>query len=99
MIRDLQEWDRAKSADEPNLIVFSDGDNEEHRDIGLKSPILLDKGYLTAATLGMHGTPSAILINENGEFASETALGCRQYLGIDWQEKIKVSGFRFQVSG
>ncbi len=75
MIRDLQEWDREKGADEPNLIVFSEGDNEDHREIGLKSPILLDEGYKTAATLGMHGTPSAILINENGKIASETALG------------------------
>ena len=87
MIRDLQEWDRAKSADEPNLIVFSDGDNEEHRDIGLKSPILLDKGYLTAATLGMHGTPSAILINENGEFASETALGAENIWALIGKRK------------
>jgi thiol-disulfide isomerase/thioredoxin/uncharacterized membrane protein YphA (DoxX/SURF4 family) len=87
MIRDLQEWDREKSADEPNLIVFSDGDNEDHRDIGLKSPILLDEGYKTAATLGMHGTPSAILINENGKIASETALGAENIWALIGKRK------------
>ncbi|MBS1795901.1 MAG: redoxin domain-containing protein [Acidobacteria bacterium] len=75
MIRDLQEWDRQKGMDEPNLLVFSDGDVEEHREIGLQSPIVLDKGYRTAEKLGMFGTPSAVLINENGKIISETAVG------------------------
>ncbi len=75
MIRDLQEWDREKGADEPNLLVFSEGDEEMHRDIGLKSPIVLDEGYKTAEKFGMYGTPSAVLINEHGKIASETAIG------------------------
>lgn len=75
MIRDLQEWDREKGKDEPNLVVFSEGDEEEHKDIGLKSPILLDEGYKTAEKFGMSGTPSAVLINEHGKISSETAIG------------------------
>ncbi len=75
MIRDLQEWDREKGVDDPNLLVFSAGDVEEHREIGLKSPIVLDEGYKMAEKFGMYGTPSAVLINENGKIASETAVG------------------------
>ncbi len=75
MVRDLQEWDREKGADDPNLLVFSEGDEEMHRDIGLKSPIILDEGYKTAEKFGMSGTPSAVLINENGKIISETAIG------------------------
>jgi thiol-disulfide isomerase/thioredoxin/uncharacterized membrane protein YphA (DoxX/SURF4 family) len=75
MIRDLQEWDKQKGADEPNLIVFSQGDVEEHKEIGLKSPIVLDEGYKTAVEFGMYGTPSAVLVNENGKIISETATG------------------------
>jgi peroxiredoxin/uncharacterized membrane protein YphA (DoxX/SURF4 family) len=75
MIREIQEWDRQKGADEPNLVLFSDGDAEEHREIGLKSPILLDKDYKTAAKFGMAGTPSAVLVNEEGKIISETAVG------------------------
>ncbi len=75
MVRDLQEWDREKSADEPNLLVFSEGDEEMHRDIGLRSPIVLDEGFKTAEKFGMAGTPSAVLINEHGKIISETAVG------------------------
>jgi thiol-disulfide isomerase/thioredoxin/uncharacterized membrane protein YphA (DoxX/SURF4 family) len=75
MVRDLQEWDRDKGANEPNLLVFSEGDEEMHRDIGLKSPIIIDEGYKTAEKFGMSGTPSAILINEHGKIISETAIG------------------------
>ncbi len=58
--------------------MFSDGETEAHRDLELNSPILLDKEYKTAAKLGMFGTPSAILVNEDGKIASETALGSAQ---------------------
>jgi len=75
MVRELQEWDREKGADEPNLLVFSEGDVEDHKEIGLKSPILIDKGYETSEKFGMNGTPSAVLINENGKIISETATG------------------------
>ena len=66
---------QGKGADEPNLIVFSQGDEEAHKEIGLKSPILLDEGYKTAEQFGMFGTPSAVLINEKGKIVSETAIG------------------------
>ncbi len=75
MLEDLKNWDKAKSADAPSLVVFSDGDAEAHQDWGLDSPILLDKGYKTAETLGMFGTPSAVLVNEKGKIVSELAIG------------------------
>ena len=75
MIDELKEWDKQKGADEPNLIVFSEGDAETHKQIGLKSPILLDEGYKTAEKFGMFGTPSAVLVNEDGKIVSETAVG------------------------
>lgn len=75
MAEDLQEWDREKGADEPHLIVFSEGDVEAHKEIGLKSPIVLDEGYKTAEKFGMFGTPSAILVDERGKISSETAIG------------------------
>jgi thiol-disulfide isomerase/thioredoxin/uncharacterized membrane protein YphA (DoxX/SURF4 family) len=75
MIRELQAWDREKGADEPNLLVFSQGDADDHREFGLKSPIVLDKDYKTAEKFGMYGTPSAVLVNEEGVIVSETATG------------------------
>jgi len=75
MMEELKDWDKQKGADEPNLIVFSDGEAEAHKDLELDSPILLDKDYKTAEKFGMYGTPSAVLVDENGTIVSETAIG------------------------
>jgi thiol-disulfide isomerase/thioredoxin len=75
MVEELKEWDRQKGMDAPNLVVFSEGDVEKHKGLGLKSPIILDEGYKTAEKFGMFGTPSAVLVNENGKIVSETATG------------------------
>jgi peroxiredoxin/uncharacterized membrane protein YphA (DoxX/SURF4 family) len=75
MMDDLREWDTTRTAEDPELIVFSDGDKAEHEKLGLRSPIILDAGYKTSAGLGMFGTPSAVLVNEDGKIISETAMG------------------------
>lgn len=75
MIAELREWDKAKGKDDPALIVFSEGDLAEHKEFGLESPIILEKDYRTAARFGMFGTPSAVMVNENGTIISETAVG------------------------
>lgn len=75
MLDDLREWEKVKGKDEPSLVVFSDGEREEHEKLGLRSPLILDKGHQTAAGFGMFGTPSAVLINEDCRFISETAVG------------------------
>jgi thiol-disulfide isomerase/thioredoxin len=75
MIAELREWDKAKGKDDPALVVFSEGDLAEHKEFGLKSPIILEEGYKTAEGFGMFGTPSAVLVNENGKIISETATG------------------------
>ncbi|HQY67353.1 MAG TPA: redoxin domain-containing protein [Pyrinomonadaceae bacterium] len=75
MAEDLRKWDSQKGPQDPDLLLFSDGDLELHSGLGLTSPVVLDKGYVVAATLGMHGTPSAIMIDESGRYASEIAIG------------------------
>lgn len=75
MMEELKNWEKEKGADEPDLIVFSDGGVEEHKILELNAPILLDKNYQTAEKFGMAGTPSAVLIDENGTIVSETAIG------------------------
>ncbi len=75
MMDELREWDKTKGKDAPALVVFSDGDKTSHEEIGLVSPIILDEGHKTAAGFGMFGTPSAVLVNEQGRIISETAIG------------------------
>ncbi len=78
MLDDLRQWDKIKGQDEPNLVVFSSGDIEIHKKFDLKSPIILDQEYKIASEFGMSGTPSAVLVSENGEIISETAIGAPQ---------------------
>lgn len=75
MMDEIKAWDKVRGQDEPDLLLFSDGEEAAHLDLGLRAPVILDKGYKTAETLGMNGTPSAVLINEDGKFASELAVG------------------------
>lgn len=75
MIDELKEWDEVRGESDPNLIVFSDGDAEAHSELGLKAPIVLDESYKLSGEIGMAGTPSAILVNENGEIVTETGIG------------------------
>ncbi|MBA3335105.1 MAG: redoxin domain-containing protein [Acidobacteria bacterium] len=78
MLDDLREWDKTKGMDEPNLLVISEGEPELHKTFALNSPIVLDSKRTVSNQLGMQGTPSAILINENGKVVSETAIGAEQ---------------------
>lgn len=75
MLDDLRDWDKTKGQDEPNLLLVSSGDPERHKDIGINSTILLDNEGVVSTSLGMNGTPSAVLVNENGKIISEVAVG------------------------
>lgn len=75
MMDELREWDRVKGQDQPNLLVFSDGDKEAHEKFDLDSPIVFDEGHKTSTGFGMFGTPSAVLVNKDGRIVSETAVG------------------------
>ena len=72
---DLHDWDKTRTEADPNLIVFSDGDKSAHANLELNAPIVLDAGHKTAETIGMYGTPSAVMLDESGKVISETALG------------------------
>ena len=87
MMEDLREWENQKGQDEPNLIVFSDGETEAHKTLNLNSPILIDKEYEIAQNFGMHGTPSAVLVNEDGRIVSETAIGAEQIWALVGKRK------------
>jgi peroxiredoxin/uncharacterized membrane protein YphA (DoxX/SURF4 family) len=75
MLDDLREWDKTKGQDAPNLLIVSSGEAENHKEMNLNSPIVLDNERKLAQELGMNGTPSAVLINENGKIISEVAVG------------------------
>ncbi len=78
MLEDLREWDNEKDGIEPNLLVISSGEADDHKDMGLKSPIVIDNEHEVGPEFGMSGTPSAVLVSDDGKIVSETAVGSHQ---------------------
>jgi peroxiredoxin/uncharacterized membrane protein YphA (DoxX/SURF4 family) len=87
MLDDLRDWDKTKGADEPNLLLISQGEIEPHRQLNLQSPIILDEDRRISKELGMSGTPSAVLINEDGKIVSETAVGAENIWSLIGKRK------------
>ncbi|HEY0048308.1 MAG TPA: redoxin domain-containing protein [Pyrinomonadaceae bacterium] len=75
MLEDLREWDKTKAADEPNLLLLSRGEIEKNLELGFQSTVVLDDEREVVQKLGMEGTPSAVLVDENGKIVSQVAVG------------------------
>lgn len=88
MMEELKAWEKERSSGDPELLVFSDGEPEAHRDLALDSPLVLDAGYKTAEKFGMFGTPSAVLVNEEGRIVSETAVGAPNIWALVGKRKL-----------
>jgi peroxiredoxin len=87
MLDELREWDKARSADDPDLLLISSGDAAVHEKFDLNAPIVLDDEQKTAADFGMNGTPSAVLVDENGKIISETAVGAQKIWALLGKKK------------
>ncbi len=43
--------------------------------MGLRAPVLLDQGFVAGRAFGVLGTPSGVLLDNEGMIASEVAVG------------------------
>ena len=75
MLPDLKEWESGAPKDAPRLVVVSAGSEEANKEMGLASPVLLDQQFAVGRAFGASGTPSAILVDEEGKIASQVAVG------------------------
>lgn len=82
MLGDLHRWEAERTQDAPQLLVISTGTPEANQALGLASPVLLDAAFSTGSLFGAGGTPSAILIDEHGQIASEMAVGAEAVLAL-----------------
>jgi peroxiredoxin/uncharacterized membrane protein YphA (DoxX/SURF4 family) len=87
MLDGLREWDKSRGADDPDLLLISSGDAAVHENFKLESPIVLDDEQKTASEFGMSGTPSAVLVDENGVIVSETAVGAQKIWALLGKKK------------
>lgn len=82
MVDDLKAWEAARRLDAPRLRVISIGSVEANREMSLGSTILLDQGFSAGRSFGVSGTPSAVLVDENGKIASDVAIGASAVLAL-----------------
>ena len=87
MLGDLREWEQRRKPDEPELVILSAGDAARNKSLGFQSKVLLDDEKTLPNSLGMTGTPSAILIDENGKIVSEIAVGAENIWNLLGQGK------------
>jgi hypothetical protein len=50
--------------------------------MGLRSPVLLDPTLATGHAFGANGTPMAVLVDANGNIASEVAVGAQEVFAL-----------------
>ena len=82
MLDDLKAWEEKPSEGAPRLLVVSTGSVEENKAMGLRSPVLLDQGFSVGNLFGANGTPMAVLVDAEGNIASEVAAGAPDVLAL-----------------
>jgi len=73
MLPDVKTWKRPEGA--PELVVISSGSPEANREQGFRAKVLLDPYFGSGKVFGATGTPSAVVLDEEGRVASEVGIG------------------------
>jgi len=81
MLPDLQKWERQINR-AAELVVVSRGEVETNRKQNLKSPILLEQATEIQNLFGANGTPTGVIIDENGKIASDVAVGADEVFAL-----------------
>ena len=72
LLEQIREWELNKKPSDPGFVIFAD---EKPDELGIVSPILVDPELSIAKKFGLHGAPSAVLVNEKGTIVTEAAIG------------------------
>ncbi|HUQ94778.1 MAG TPA: TlpA disulfide reductase family protein, partial [Bryobacteraceae bacterium] len=75
MADDLKVWEKKAEKAGTQVLLISTGTVEVNRKPGFRSRVLLDQHFTAGKAFGAGGTPSAILLDENGKVASKVAVG------------------------
>ena len=87
MLDDLKKWEANPPEGAPRLLVVSAGIVEANEAMELSSPVVLDQEFAVGRAFGVGGTPSAVLVDEEGKIASEVAVGAPAVLELAKAEK------------
>jgi peroxiredoxin len=82
MLQDLKAWEGDPPEGAPRLLVVSTGAVEDNRAMELRSRVVLDQTWETAREFGARGTPTAVLVGEDGRIGSGLAVGASAVLEL-----------------
>ncbi len=82
MLRDVQAWERNPPAGAPELVIISSGSFDANREQGFRSRVLLDPNYGAGYVFRAGGTPSAVMVDEDGRIASEVGVGAQEVFAL-----------------
>lgn len=82
MLEDFKAWETKRHRGAPKVLVVSTGTVEANEAMGLKSAVVLDEGFTVAPKFGATGTPMAVLVDAEGNIASELAAGAPAVLAL-----------------
>jgi peroxiredoxin len=88
MLPDLKALEANPPEGAPKILVISTGTVEENKALGLRSRVVLDQQFSAGSAFGASGTPSAVLVDEEGKIASELAVGAPAVLALARGEAI-----------
>jgi thiol-disulfide isomerase/thioredoxin/uncharacterized membrane protein YphA (DoxX/SURF4 family) len=74
MLPELKAWEKS-SLREPEFVLIASGTEQENRDLGLRSSIVLDRAATIMQSLQIPGTPSAFLVAAGGKIMSQVMVG------------------------
>ena len=82
MLPDLKAWEANRPERASKLLVVSAGTEEANQAMSLDSPVVLDQNFGVGREFGASGTPSAVLVDAEGNIASEVAVGAPKVLDL-----------------
>jgi thiol-disulfide isomerase/thioredoxin len=75
MLDDLKGVEANPPEGAPKILMVSTGAVGANKAMGLRSTVVLDQQFTTTRAFGASGTPTAILVDEGGNVASELVVG------------------------
>jgi thiol-disulfide isomerase/thioredoxin/uncharacterized membrane protein YphA (DoxX/SURF4 family) len=82
MLPDVKTWERNRPQDAPELLVISAGSSEANREQGFRARVLLDPDFGAGQVFTATGTPSAVMLDEEGRVASGVGVGAEAVLAL-----------------
>jgi protein-disulfide isomerase len=82
MLPEIKQWEANRPEGTPRLLFISAGTQEANREMGLASMVVLDQQFAVGRAFGASGTPSAVLVDAEGQVASGVAVGAPAVLEL-----------------